>query len=218
LGNRSSTVAYYYYRFESERAPYNQICWVHRALISQIARQLGNDADLQTLYKGNRGNDANSLGQDVWQELLLTLCRRSTPIYFVFDGLDVPSDQDREDLVRFLADFSPSGLRILVTSRPMFTALTATIDNCCILDLRAPAEGLANFVESLLERKPSLPPGLLRKGYDRKRLAQIIANATSSSMCVVYSLCLSVHSLKLLSSCQVTGCKGTRGGDFPDST
>jgi hypothetical protein len=187
LDSCSLTVAHYYFRFESEHAPYNQISWVLRALISQIARQREQYAELQMLYQTNRHKDTRTLCEDDWQNLLLKLCQKTAPVYFVFDGLDVPSDRDREDLVHFIRGFKPSGVRVLVTSRPIFTALTDTLEGCLVLDLRAPAEGLASFVASLLERKPSLPGGLLKKGYDLKNLARIIAKSTSSSMCVFRS-------------------------------
>jgi FixJ family two-component response regulator len=98
----------------------------------------------------------------------------------------VPSHQDREDLLRFLADFQASRMRAFVTSRAIFTTLTDKIEGCLVLELCAPVESLMNVVHSLLERKPSLPDGLLKKGYNVKRLARIIANASSSSMCVCF--------------------------------
>jgi hypothetical protein len=177
-------VAYYYYRFESERAPYNEISSVLRALIKQITRQLGHYDELHALHQANRDTDATSLAKSVWRDMLLTLCQRADSVYLVFDGLDVPSDRDRESLIRFLDDFRPYGVRILLTSRPIFTSLTKDLEGCLVLDLRAPPEGLASFVESLLQKKPALPPGLLKKGYNVKSLARIIAKATSSSMYV----------------------------------
>jgi hypothetical protein len=190
LHKRFGIVAHYYYRFEAAHASYNEISWVLRRLIRQIVSQHRCYTELQALYSQNRRECADRIAVDEWRRLLFDVCRSSGPVFFVFDGLDVPSAEDRADLIRhFLKQLPPFGVQVFVTSRPVYISSTADVSGRLVVDLSAPAQGMADFTEMLLKKKmPEWPQVLTRKGYDPSKLAHIIADATSCSMSVYVSV------------------------------